>query len=730
MHRQWRRPPATDSDGSRKTTIASAWPGWPARPSPTCPRPRRRASRHPLATVESEAEADEGETGEYAPEPIASNDYWTTGDQLEYRPYAVAISEFVQHEATAPPLTIGIKAPWGAGKTSLMRMIQDRLDPPTSGTEAAGRESRRRVRLSPRSRRLLAPKPRRWWSRRPDSRPGGDAPPDVSNRAVLRKLHQSASGKADDLEIEPPNLPGWRPTVWFNPWMYQSGEQVWAGLAYEVITQVTDRMHRADREAFWLELNVRRVDADVVRRRVHKALLERLLPLAAVLGAVVLVAAVVAICRSLVPGAAERLATGAQALLAGGTAATVIAGLARARAFWRENVAGTLTALVRPPDYTRSLAQLAERQGSGLFADTVRDPGYESQLGQLHHVQADMRRVLDLVATKRQPVVIFVGDLDRCSPSTVAQVIEAINLFLAGQFPNCVFVVAMEPEMIAAHIEVAYQPLVEALTEDDYWGEVRTLGWRFLDKIIQLPISLPALRSDQANEFLGATLVDRFRPATTGQNDDAVGEHEVSRIADGIRRRGPSIADISDAAAAVQRDRQGMPPTGGFSPETRAAMRRELRRRLRPNDPEVAEVVAAAAGRLGKNPREIKRFVNVFRFYAVVRQERITAGLPAPDTLAEVAKLALLAIRWPHLRAALGRQIGATERDTVLSLLEAPVAELPEDADWAARKEALRAALVDAKVPDRLRANLLASDDLCKLLASGPAIGTTAAIFL
>ncbi|MEH1129125.1 P-loop NTPase fold protein [Micromonospora sp. CPCC 206061] len=127
-----------------------------------------------------------------------------------------------------------------------------------------------------------------------------------------------------------------------------------------------------------------------------------------------------------------------------------------------------------------------------------------------------MRRVLDLVATDEHPVVIFVDDLDRCSPSTVAQAIEAINLFLAGQFPNCVFVVAMEPEMIAAHIEVAYQPLVEALTDDDYWGEVRTLGWRFLDKIIQLPISLLALRSDQANEFLGATLVDRFRPTAAG----------------------------------------------------------------------------------------------------------------------------------------------------------------------------------------------------------------------
>ncbi|MFC7643536.1 P-loop NTPase fold protein [Streptosporangium lutulentum] len=43
-----------------------------------------------------------------------------------------------------------------------------------------------------------------------------------------------------------------------------------------------------------------------------------------------------------------------------------------------------------------------------------------------------MRQVLDLVATEERPLVVFVDDLDRCSPGTVAQVIEAINLFLAA----------------------------------------------------------------------------------------------------------------------------------------------------------------------------------------------------------------------------------------------------------------------------------------------------------
>lgn len=60
-------------------------------------------------------------------------DRWTTEDQLGHRVYAEAIAAFVRHPETRPPLTIGVKGPWGAGKTSLMRMIQDLLDPGAAG---------------------------------------------------------------------------------------------------------------------------------------------------------------------------------------------------------------------------------------------------------------------------------------------------------------------------------------------------------------------------------------------------------------------------------------------------------------------------------------------------------------------------------------------------------------------------------------------------------------------
>jgi hypothetical protein len=513
----------------------------------------------------------------------------------------------------------------------------------------------------------------------------------------------------------------WRPTVWFNPWMYQSGEQIWAGLAHEVISQITKRMYATEREHFWLALNLRRVDADAIRRRVYRALFERLVPLAGLLLVVGLVAAGTLLARAIAPSIASDLDRAARGLLAAGTTGTVLAGIWRTASFFREQVAGSLSSLVRQPNYIEGWKRLLSEQTKGTFPELVGDPGYESRLGFLYLVQTDMQRVLDLVATAQRPVVVFVDDLDRCSPGTVAQVIEAINLFLAGQFPNCIFIIAMEPEMVAAHIEVAYKPLIDLLADDDYWGESSTLGWRFLDKIVQLPLSLPVLSPEKANRFLADVLASS---RVTGADDDGIDAERVRRLEEAIQRERPSIQEIPQAAARAGE------LIAGTHAETREAMRQTLKRRLRSDDPEVQSIVAAVSGRVARNPREIKRFVNVFRFYAVIRQERETSGLPAPETLMQVAKLAVLAVRWPHLRAALGRHVGPTEHDTILGLLETPIPDIGEDVDWRTRRKALETVLADRQVPETLRASLLGSEDLCLLLTTPPAIGAAAAGYL
>src|SRR5258708_9887278 len=69
-----------------------------------------------------------------------------------------------------------------------------------------------------------------------------------------------------------------RVTVWFNAWKYQTSEQIWAGMAHCIISQVTARMLPKERELFWLRLHARRIKADEVRWRVYETIMKSVSP--------------------------------------------------------------------------------------------------------------------------------------------------------------------------------------------------------------------------------------------------------------------------------------------------------------------------------------------------------------------------------------------------------------------------------------------------------------------
>ncbi|WP_433255351.1 KAP family P-loop NTPase fold protein [Streptosporangium sp. CA-135522] len=664
-------------------------------------------------------------------------DRWTTEDQLGHRIYAEAIAAFVRHPETRPPLTIGVKGPWGTGKTSLMRMIQDLLDPGAAGDRPVA------IHL-------------------PGSR-GSRTPTNAEVLARARQRPQESTGQA-----EPGALPlrraDWRPTVWFNPWMYQNGEQVWAGLAHEIISQVTRRLPRAERERFWLELNLARIDREAVRGRAYHLAMTRLAPLLLGMVATLVLTGACLAAAALLPAFGALLRNAAAAVGSAGSVAVVGAGAVRLARFFRESADTAFRELVRQPDL------LSSGVAEGFVAETAVNPGYRSRTGFLHLVQTDMRQVLDLIATEERPLVVFVDDLDRCSPGTVAQVIEAINLFLAGEFPNCVFVLAMEPEVVVAHVEAAYPELVETLPDDGRSG----LGWRFLEKIVQLPLSVPLLDdADRLPGFVRALLgMPEITRACEAAEDSAAGGNPPGR-----RRRSPGGGTRSRASGpgpcravpesrsvepgpcgTVPESRGGEPwesgsRDGGNVPESRDGGSREggsresgngavpesrppvdvplavpRSRPVEPPDPALvsrledaiwalqptaasldeaarraqeilgiealdaigglASATREAADRVFDdlysdenayraiefvlpvmtffNPREIKRYVNVFRFYSFLVYRRTLAGA-APASDGEVAKLAALTIHWPHLLSPLVKE---TDGMSVLRRLE------------------------------------------------------------
>lgn len=610
-------------------------------------------------------------------EPKLVSDKWTIADHLGFQIYVDAITEFILHPQTRPPFTVGINGKWGSGKTSLMRMIQEQFDPTDALTGRRGE-----IRLTDRSRFLLSKSTSNrsrvkifpighWRKRNSASRKPQEH---VTLGEAVERAEEPAEEKdrrLQDLQVEPPDVNvgqfyhgnRWRPTIWFNPWVCQTEEQVWAGLAYAIISQITDRMSLIERERFWLALNLSRIDTSEIRNRVTRLLITRLVPLGLSLIALLILSLGV-----LIAGAA--LVAG---LVASGGALTVTFGSAW---IWRRllqtDASTTFQSLLREPDYPWvHLLESASSSASAILPVFRPNPDYQARLGFFHLVQEDIRRVLDLVSTDSRPVIIFIDDLDRCSPSVVTRVIEAISLFVAGAFPNSIFVMAMEPEVVVSHIETMYLSGAQSPQGGKTW-EPESSGWIFLEKIVQLPLSMPTHPDpDLVKTYVDSLLSDS--PANANKVQSATLENAAanleaaSRIADEIRRVNPRPDEIRQLAHTI-RQKFLLPESIINDPLTIRAIRQVFAEMFDENREEVRDAISAGVRWMGTgNPRQIKRFVNLFRFYAFVATEYGLRNKSSLELL-QTAKLAALATRWPHLLEFLGSN--ANDGNTWLTWLE------------------------------------------------------------
>jgi hypothetical protein len=575
------------------------------------------------------------------PSTAITMDKWTDRDQLEHELYADAIARFVLNKKTKAPLTIGIKAPWGAGKTSLMRMIRKKLDPqePTEPQEKKETESRLKI------------------------------------RELLRKTRGRTSEEAAT-ELEP-GVQSERVTIWFNAWKYQSSEQLWAGLAHAILSQVGDRMSPLDRDRLWASVHLRRASVTEVRRGIYRYVGRRLVPYLII---VPLAVAAVLIAWAIDPD-----------LLGGASVAGAVSSVA---------VAGVGLVRSTSDEVTKANPQL------------VQEPDYESKLGFLHLVDSDMHRILEVGgATQDRPFVIFIDDLDRCSYTTVAQVIEALNVFLAGDFDNCIFVIAMEPDLVAAQIHIAYEKLFNRLGE----GGSDDLGWRFLEKMVQLPLALPEPGHPQVQRFLDSILLEA--QAQMAEVPDDAPEVLSARKAMRDRKGTRSLEAIPEAMEQLREEARA---EGTDSPEQEAVRQKAARLEFEKDfsDEHARRMLLRYANDLSGNPREIKRFVNVFRFYAYVDFWRRTQGFDTPG-LEGAAKLARIAIGWPSMLNALARDVA--RNGTTLPLIAHLEQANGDDDVWA---ECV------ALAPERVRARLAALPELRAAIAKEPRVGAFVAGFI
>jgi len=105
---------------------------------------------------------------------------------------------------------------------------------------------------------------------------------------------------------------------------------------------------------------------------------------------------------------------------------------------------------------------------------------------------------------------VFVDDLDRCLPEDALSVLESIKVFFeppSGDALNCVFILGMDRAIIEQGIRLRYEsagpPAAPAVAIN---------ARQYLDKIIQLPFTIPPLNTSQMTQFIKRWAQDYGKP--------------------------------------------------------------------------------------------------------------------------------------------------------------------------------------------------------------------------
>lgn len=106
------------------------------------------------------------------------------------------------------------------------------------------------------------------------------------------------------------------------------------------------------------------------------------------------------------------------------------------------------------------------------------------------------RHFRDLVEeAKTERLVVFIDELDRCSPAQVASTLETMKTFLFVD--GCVFIVAADQQVL----EQALRREVRQHTPEDAANPYYSAGSSYLDKVFQYQLTLPPLKAPTLSRF-------------------------------------------------------------------------------------------------------------------------------------------------------------------------------------------------------------------------------------
>lgn len=524
-------------------------------------------------------------------------------DKLGFQIWVRALKNFILSPDTTTPLTIGIDGAWGTGKSSFMNMLKDLLEP-SYGFRRTWEEITWPwlkwlgpfiVSLFPWmfGKLIVAIGQKIWrsgkvesWLKRIDENLTYD--PEIDNIEPSRCKQLSTRIAAWHCPMSPVR----NPTVWFNAWKFDQEEQLWAALALAVLDEIKKKYWFGWRILFWIRLEFKRLSLWALPYTIWKiALPIGLGVLFLKFNLLVTIATNANVNDKTLPALNNLLPLGQNLVVIG----AVLFGIIQ------------ISSIIKDP-FQLSTKSVFDK------------PDYKDKIGFIGSLEEDFKRIVSLITCptlgwKAQKLIIFIDDLDRCKLPKAVDIIEGINLFLDSE--QCVFVMGMDTTAVVASIEIKYQDLFKQMQEERI--DMISGGRFFLDKIIQIPLHVPPATATSIQNLVKDITEPSKRRLPQRQESTAASAQ--GNPPQGVQSGGGAPAGTPPPQPLPQGTQSGGGASAGTSPPQSPPTGPSQTNIGSYTRKEVLAAIDLGVSLLPENPRQVKRFINLFRLYIYVASE-------------------------------------------------------------------------------------------------------------
>jgi hypothetical protein len=251
-----------------------------------------------------------------------------------------------------------------------------------------------------------------------------------------------------------------------------------------------------------------------------------------------------------------------------------------------------------------------------FITDRAETDDYHKHLGLLALIQKDFKELNRLMTLQKEDkerknlpsierIILYIDDLDRCPAERVVEVLQAVHLLLA--FPLFMVVVGVDSRWVSRSLKEEYSFLLnmggneeENKDKNSKSDPFAATTQDYLEKIFQVPFWLKPIDAKRTEDLITAII----KPEE-GAKKETEGEKEP--------------ADKDADRKKKKKDLSGWDETEDEEKDFEDVSRVAGRERVNPSPPELqispseVEYMKHLAEMIGRSPRTVKRYLNLYR---------------------------------------------------------------------------------------------------------------------